>query len=41
MTYHWLGKVRELENVIERSLVLATSPGPEAEDIRRPELHHA
>ena len=34
LAYHWPGTVRELENVMERSLVLANGPVLEAADIR-------
>jgi DNA-binding NtrC family response regulator len=34
VNYHWQGNVRELQNVIERSLVLATQPQLEPGDIK-------
>jgi DNA-binding NtrC family response regulator len=33
MTYHWPGNVRELENIIERSVALATRPVLQMEDL--------
>jgi DNA-binding NtrC family response regulator len=34
LSYHWPGNVRELENIIERSIALASGPTLEASDIR-------
>ena len=34
MAYHWPGNFRELENVLERSMVLSTGPVLQADDIR-------
>src|SRR5437588_5346586 len=34
MSYHWPGNIRELENVSERSILLASGPRVEASDVR-------